>query len=186
MDSCALPAHGRARRARPHAARRFRRRVPPLGRGDHHRLQRGELDRAAAREPPRARLSDGAARAGGHVRRVHRPDRGARGGRRRPRDPEPAWRQGRGAGRCRARDRGGRRRLLRRKRDLGAGRATQARSQLRRSGGRVCLRPPAPRGSGRLKQGRRLLALRARDAGRRVAARLRHGRQRCRLRTAPI
>ena len=172
--------------ARPHAAHRARRRVPPVRRGDRDRVQRGERDRAAAREPPRARLPAGAARARRHVRRLHRPDRGARRSGRRPRDPEPARRQGRGAGRRGARDGGGGRRLLRRERDLGARRAAQARPQPRRPGGRLRLRPAAARGARRLEQGGRLLALRARDAGGRVAARLGHGRQRRDLRAPPL
>ena len=76
----------------------------------------------------------GAARDRRHLRRVHRPDGGARGGGGRPGDPEPARRQGRGAGRGGARDGGGSRRLLRRERDLGAGRAAEARPQPRRPG----------------------------------------------------
>ena len=186
VDACALPARGRVGGPRPHTAHRARRRVPPVRRGDRDRVQRGERDRAAAREPPRAGLPAGARRARRHVRRVHRPDRGARRSCRRARDPEPARRQGRGAGRSGARDGRGRRRLLRRERDLGARRAAQARPQPCRPGSRLRLRAAAARGSGRLEQGGRLLALRARDAGGRVAARLGHGGQRRDLCAAPV
>ena len=80
--------------------------------------------------------------------------------------------------------RGGR--LHRCERDLGAGRAAEARPQPRGSGSRVRLRPPAARGPRRLEQGGRVLAVRARDARGRVAARLGHGRQRRRLCAAQV
>jgi hypothetical protein len=186
VDARALPRDRRPPRQGAPALRRLRLRLPPVGRADRDRIQRGRVDRAAAGEPARARLSAGAARAPRHLRRLHRPDGGAGGGGRSPRDPEPAWGEGRGAGRRRALDRGRGRRLHRRELDLGSAGATRARPEPRRSGRGLRVRAPAPRGAGRLEQGGRLLEVRARDPRERVAARLGHGWQRGDLRAQAL
>ena len=122
------------------------------GDGDRRRLQRGAGDRAAAREPARARLSGRQARARRHLRRLDRPD--ARAGRalRRPRAPDrqPARRQGGGAEPGRARDARRDRRVLRRERDLGAGCAAPPRRELRRRRRRLRLRAARARGRRRI------------------------------------
>ena len=79
-------------------------------------------DRAADREPARARLSSRAARDRRHLGRVDRRHRGARRSRRRARDPQSTRRQGRRAGPRGARDDGGDRRVL--GRELRPGRPT--------------------------------------------------------------
>ena len=80
---------------------------------------------------------------------------------RRPARAVPARREGRRAEPRRPRSGRRDRRVLRRERDLGAGRAAQARAQLRRSGRRVRLRPAERSVRRRSQQGGRLLALRA-------------------------
>ena len=105
LDTRALPARRRRARPRAHAggAEGGHR---AGGDRDRRRLQRGAGDRAAAREPARARLPGREARARRHLRRVDRPH--ARAGRavRGPRAPDrqPARRQGGGAEPGRARD----------------------------------------------------------------------------------
>ncbi len=98
------------------AAARVRRRrgrgasdVTPSVTRDRRRVERGGGDRAAAREPARARLSRRPARDRRRLRRLRRPDgRARRGGRRaraaRPAAPLPARREGRRAEPRRARD----------------------------------------------------------------------------------
>ena len=154
---------------------------------DRRGSRRGSGDRAAAREPARARLPGRQARARRRVRRVDRRDRRARrAGAARAADPLPAGRQGRGAEPGRARDERRDRRVLRRERDLGAECAAGARAQLRRPRRRVRLRAASPRRRGWHEPRGRVLAVRARRPRGRVAAALGHRRQRLDLRRAPL
>ena len=134
---------------------------------DRRRARRGDRDRAAGREPARARLP---ARAGSRsssppTPRPTGPTRSSR-----PIAPGAARAPARcpRGGKVAAQDRAVReterrdRRLLGRERDLGAGRAAQARAQLRRPGRRLRLRPARLERRRRLEPGGRLLALRAR------------------------
>ena len=87
----------RARAGRAAAGSRRGRRAD--GHRDRRRLQRGDGDRAAAREPARARLPARQAADRRHLRRVVRPHRGDRAAvPRRAGGLEPARRQGRRAG----------------------------------------------------------------------------------------
>ena len=140
----------------------------PSGDGDRRRLQRGDGDRAPAREPARARLPGRPARDRRHLGRLDRPHATSSSRRSRPAspasaDPLPARRQGRRAGPGRARDERRDRRLLRRERDLGA--RTRSRKLVRSFAdpdvAYVCGRLVLDR-RGRLEPGGRLLALRDR------------------------
>src|SRR5438034_1145303 len=124
-------------------------------------LQRLLADRTARRQPGRARLSEGEARAGRHLGRVRRPHGGTRRGGRGARGSKRSRRQGRRPEPCRARDRERARRLLGCERDVGARRTEEARAQLRRPRRRLCVRPIAPRRRGGGEPRRALLALRA-------------------------
>ncbi len=77
------------------------------------------------------------------------------------------------------------RRLLGRQLDLGAGRSSQARPQLRRRRRRLRLRPARARAAGRREPRAPVLALRALGAGERVRAGRHHCRKRRHLRRAP-
>ena len=198
---------GVARRARLDARRATRSRLRWLARvaapaasaggrprrrdGDRRRVQRGGRDRAAAREPARARLPGRPARDRRHLRRLRRPHGRARRGGRRPRAAGAADRCPRG-GKVAAQDRAVRETdgEIVAFSDANATWApdalAQARPLVRRPGRRVRLRPAGADRRGRLEPRGRLLALRDVAARAGVGARLGHGRQRLDLRGAAL
>ncbi len=184
------PLLRRARRAAPAALRDAGGVAAELAGGvaDRRRPRRGGGDRGEGRQRARARLPARAARADRRLRRLAptaRPSSPAR--------PAPTWCSScRAAGKVaaqnaarRARARRGAR-VLRRQRDLGAGRPARARRALRRPAGRLRLRPGAAARPGRVQPGGRLLALRDGGARARVGARRGDRRQRRDLRGARV
>ncbi len=184
LDPSALPGvRGRVVASRAPAAPEGRRRAD--GHRDRRGLQRGVGDRAADREPARARLSGRQVEHRRQLRRVVGSNRGDRPRvSRRAGDLESARGQGCRAGPRGAADRRRDRRVLRRELHLVARRAAHARTRVRRSRCRLRVRSVAHPRCGGWQQGGRLLELRDEAACSRVTARLGHRRQRLDLRGA--